>query len=89
MPKILEKNLVLNGWGDLHGPAIKVANTRAAAPWLRDLCRDHCGGDHFCFFKLFFIDSFLKIYCGGASLEDRTVCQLTQDLVEFYHLLYS
>ena len=38
---------------------------------------------------MFFYDSFFKIYCGGASLEDRTVCQLTQDLVEFYHLLYS
>ena len=38
-------------------------------------------------FELFFIDSL--IYCGGASLEDRTVCQLTQDLVEFYHVLYS
>ena len=43
----------------------------------------------FLFFRLFFIDSFFKIYCGGASLEDRTVCQLTQYLVEFYHLLYS
>ena len=70
--------------------------TAAAAPafrgscWgLRDLCREHCGGDLFLFFKVCFIDSFLKIYCGGASLEDRTVCQLTQDLVEFYHLLYS
>ena len=47
MPKILEKNLVLNQWGELHGPAIKAANTRACAPWLRDLCRQHCGGDLF------------------------------------------
>ena len=31
LPKILEKNLVLNQWGELHGPAFKAANTRAAA----------------------------------------------------------
>ena len=57
MPKILEKNLVLNQWGELHGPAIKAANTRACAPWLRDLCRQHCGGD--LFFVAFCIFCFL------------------------------
>ena len=68
LPKLLAANLVQDGWGELHGPAIKAAATRACAPWIRDLAL------HF---------------CGSGSLEDRTVCQLTEDLVEFYHILYS
>ena len=102
LPKILEKNLVLNGWGELHGPAIKAASTRASAPWLRDLCMQHCGGDHFfCFlsFDYFYISknfkyvywfSFFVFMCfGGTTLEDTSVCQLTEDLLEFYNILYA
>ena len=62
MPKILEKNLVLYQWGELHGPAIKAANTRACAPWLRDLCRQHCGGDLFFIFLLFVFFVFVFLF---------------------------
>ena len=62
MPKILEKNLVLNQWGELHGPAIKAANTRACAPWLRDLCRQHCGGDFLYLFNLLFSFLFFVLF---------------------------
>ena len=33
-----------DGWADLHGPNIKAANTRAAAPLFRDLVRRYCDG---------------------------------------------
>ena len=31
LPKLKHANLISNGWGDLHGPAVKAANTRAAS----------------------------------------------------------
>ena len=68
LPKLLEKNLVNNGWGELAGPAIKAALTRACAPWIRDLCQQ---------------------YCTSYTDEDRAVRQLTEDLVEFYRILYT
>ena len=33
-----------DGWADLHGPNIKAANTRSAAPLFRDLVRRYCDG---------------------------------------------
>ena len=54
--------------GELAGPAIKAAITRACAPWIRDLCQQYCTSD---------------------TDEDRSVRQLTEALVEFYHILYT
>ena len=68
LPKLLEKNLVNNGWGELAGPAIKAALTRACAPWIRDLCQQYCTSD---------------------TDEDRAVLQVTEALVECYHILYT
>jgi len=41
LPPILSKNLVAEGWGELHGPAIKAANTRAAVPFVHALCHKY------------------------------------------------
>ena len=34
-----------DGWADLHGPTVKAANTRAAAPLIRDLAAEFFGRD--------------------------------------------
>eukprot|EP00974_Lingulodinium_polyedra_P053048 5098270-Lingulodinium_polyedra.AAC.1 len=68
MPQLLANSVARDGWGELSGPAIKAAVTRACAPWIRDLCLQYCASD---------------------NEEDRAVRQLTNDLVEFYHILYS
>eukprot|EP00959_Pyramimonas_sp_CCMP1952_P207479 4340050-Pyramimonas_sp.AAC.1 len=39
LPELKATNVrMADGWADLHGITIKVANTRAAAPLFRDMC---------------------------------------------------
>eukprot|EP00969_Alexandrium_andersonii_P361366 15457387-Alexandrium_andersonii.AAC.2 len=42
LPTLVASNLTQDGWAELHGPAIKAANTRAAAPLFFDLAMEHC-----------------------------------------------
>jgi len=41
LPPIRLGNLTADGWADLHGPAIKAAATRAAAPAFLAMCNEH------------------------------------------------
>ena len=45
LPPLLLKNATCNGWADLSGPAIKAANTRAAAPVFKYLAHRFCDSD--------------------------------------------
>ena len=42
LPALRATNLTLDGWAELHGPAIKAANSRAAAPLFFDLAQEYC-----------------------------------------------
>ena len=48
LPKLTSASLVLNGWTELHGPAVKAANSRHAAPLFAAMAREYCPGgtDH-------------------------------------------
>ena len=41
LPHVIESNLKLNHWSEMHGPAIKAANSRNAAPLFSALAREH------------------------------------------------
>ena len=45
LPRIKAGNLTLDGWHELHGPNVKAANTRAAAPLFTALARRFLPGD--------------------------------------------
>ena len=45
LPKLFLSNCVQSGWAELHGPAIKAANTRAAAPVFQHLCHVYMTAD--------------------------------------------
>ena len=41
LPRIKESHLRIGGWAELHGPNVKAANTRHAAPLFADLARTY------------------------------------------------
>ena len=46
LPKLKPPNLIkADGWAELSGPAIKAAQTKACAPWLRELADEYFDSD--------------------------------------------
>ena len=43
MPPFRLSNLILKGWGNLHGQTVKSANSRTLAPWFAELAEEFLG----------------------------------------------
>ena len=75
MPAIALSNCTLEGWGFLHGPTVKAANSRGLVPWLGELSLELFAADTNYHISVRKICASLKnmydvLYCGRRFLSD-------------------
>lgn len=88
LPRIMMGNVVQAGWGDLHGPAYKAANTRQASPFFRELVHKFCVSGSPCDQCLRSVVASLDnvyavLYSAGAFLTQDSMETLRAHVLEF------
>ena len=88
MKRILISNITLDGWGNLHGPAIKSANTRGALPAFKSICDRFFDADteqDSCIRIVFksLTDFYELLYSCPMFMSDADVARLQQACLDF------
>ena len=87
MPPFRLSNLILKGWGNLHGQTVKSANSRTLAPWFAELAEEFLGDspEHKSIKKLTATlrDIYALIYSAGFFLSDGEKTRLRDLTIRF------
>ena len=84
LPSIRISDITKEGWGDLHGPAIKAAMTRQAAPFFADFAQRFFSADRSAYEGHMVdvtrdLDAFYKVFEGqGMFMSPASVRKLSQ-----------
>ena len=88
LPELRLSNMTNDGWADLHGPAVKAANTRTAAPCFKKLVMRYYKGETPLERSLRSVvsasDSFYKVlYSQPIYMSDEAVAELRAHCLSF------
>ena len=88
LPALIPSSLILDGWAELTGNAVKSAATRHAVPWCRDLCREQLtSGSVEDQLIIQMADDLVQLYAilygAGRFLSDRESRQLQDVCLRF------
>jgi hypothetical protein len=88
LPRIAHSNVFANGWADLHGPAIKAANTRKASGFFSELSAEYLGhgsdfDQHMASAAKLLHEFYSIIYAAPVFMTDRDLDRLRSICIEF------
>ena len=94
MPPLRLKHLKLDGWGELHGPLVKAANTRHFMPFLQQLANRYLnsGSPYYTAINKLIEHAngvYHALYSSDMFLNDEQVAFLSNQVLKFgkYHMI--